>query len=87
MRDDAIHSQVLSRSTFWSDLGTYKSLSLVEDYVNSIEATQLIHVLIPELVAVEKGFVDVEYMAKIIRGYPKCLYRDYLLGWLEKRGF
>ena len=84
MKKDSVTSQLLSRSTFWSDLGTYDSISAVEDYVNSIESSQMDHVLIPELVAVEKNLVSVDEMNKTISKYPQSYYRNYLLNWLSK---
>lgn len=82
-RRHIVSSQVLSRSTFWSDLGTYQSISAVENYVKSIEDTQLNHVLVPELVAVENRLVGANQMISEVGNYPNSSYRDYLLAWLE----
>jgi glucose-1-phosphate thymidylyltransferase len=75
----------LGLSTFWSDLGTTTLMSKVEQYVNSIEQTQSLHVLVPELIAVEQGWVTHKAMVDWVIKQPDSSYREILLNRLTDR--
>lgn len=78
MKDEPVSSEVLSRATFWSDLGTFEALTSVDQYISSIEKTQSSHVLVPELIAVEEGLVSRNDMLLTASTYPASSYRRML---------
>jgi glucose-1-phosphate thymidylyltransferase len=78
----SLRAEELSISTFWSDLGTLDTLTLVDQYIRSIERTQSLHVLIPELIAVEQGWVTLEFMMQWLSGCPESSYRGIVLSRL-----
>jgi glucose-1-phosphate thymidylyltransferase len=86
IRDRAgLNAEKLSLSTFWSDLGTTSLISKVEQYVNSIEQTQSVHVLVPELIAVEQGWVTHETMVDWVAKQSDSSYREILVNRLTYR--
>lgn len=82
--ESSLMAEELSISTFWSDLGTLDTLTLVDQYVRSIERTQSLHVLIPELIAVEQGWVALEDMMTWLSKCPESSYREIVLSRLRQ---
>lgn len=82
---DGLQAEELSVSTFWSDLGNLDTLSHVDQYVRSIERTQSMHVLTPELIAVEQGFIDVKQMISWLETCPDSLYRETVVSRLKQK--
>lgn len=82
--DSSLMAEELSISTFWSDLGTLDTLTLVDQYIRSIEKTQSLHVLIPELIAVEQGWVPLEEMMIWLSKCPESSYREIVLSRLRQ---
>ena len=82
---DGLQAEELNMSTFWSDLGNLDTLSHVDQYVRSIEKTQSMHVLTPELIAVEQGFVESNQMIRWLESCPNSLYREMVLSRLKQK--
>lgn len=82
---DGLQAEELSMSTFWSDLGNLDTLSHVDQYVRSIEKTQSMHVLTPELIAVEQGFVGINQMISWLESCPDSVYRETVLSRLKQK--
>ena len=82
---DGLQAEELNMSTFWSDLGNLDTLSHVDQYVRSIEKTQSMHVLTPELIAVEQGFVEISQMIVWLESCPDSLYREMVLSRLKQK--
>jgi glucose-1-phosphate thymidylyltransferase len=69
----------LSRGFAWLDAGTSSSLHEASAYVQTIEKRQGIKMGCPEESAFQRGFLSLGQLEDIVRGMPKCEYRDYLV--------
>ena len=76
--DSNLRAERLSKSTFWSDLGTLSSIDFVDGYVRAVESTQSMHVLVPELIAVEQGMVSIKEMRDWLYLQPDSGYKQML---------
>ena len=83
--DSPVRIVELPRSTYWSDLGDTETLHHTQNFVNSIEATQLNSVLIPEVIAYRNNWLTREQIARTFKDYPGKSYKELID--LELGGF
>ena len=68
----------LERGIAWLDTGTHMSLLEASHFIGTLEARQGLKIACLEEIALRKGFIDRDKMAKVIAETPKSSYRDYL---------
>jgi glucose-1-phosphate thymidylyltransferase len=78
LRRGELQVEKLGRGIAWLDTGTHMSLLEASHFIGTIEARQGTKIACLEEVALRKGFIDREKMAKIILDIPRSSYRDYL---------
>jgi glucose-1-phosphate thymidylyltransferase len=78
LRRGELRVEKLGRGIAWLDTGTHMSLLEASHFIGTIEARQGTKIACLEEIALRKGFIDREKMAKIILDIPRSSYRDYL---------
>lgn len=78
LRSGELQVEKLGRGIAWLDTGTHMSLLEASHFIGTIEARQGTKIACLEEIALRKGFIDKEKMAKIILDIPRSSYRDYL---------
>src|SRR5205823_5752202 len=68
----------LGRGVAWLDMGTPENLLSSSQFVQTIENRQGLKIACVEEIAVLKGFIDLEGLAKTIKTYPNSEYKTYL---------
>lgn len=68
----------LGRGIAWLDSGTHASLLEAANFVATIERRQGIKIACLEEIALDRGFVTHDAMAKLVASMPKSEYREYL---------
>lgn len=74
----------LGRGIAWLDSGTHASLLEAANFVATIERRQGIKIACLEEIALDRGFVTHDAMAKLVASMPKSEYREYLEGVLAE---
>lgn len=75
----------LPRSTYWSDLGDAEALNQAQNFITSIETTQMTSVLIPEIIALGNNWVTRESLLEAFDGFPGRAYKKIID--MELNGF
>tara|TARA_Y100000310_G_scaffold265728_1_gene276928 strand:+ start:2484 stop:3350 length:867 start_codon:yes stop_codon:yes gene_type:complete len=78
LRDDTLNVFKLPRGTVWLDAGTSSSLFDSSAYVQAIEKRQGIKIGCPEEATYNQGNINKTQLRKLIKGLPKCEYKNYL---------
>ena len=73
-----LHVELLGRGVAWLDTGTHKSLLDAGAFIETIESRQGLKVACLEEIAYSEEFISKEQFSKLIYGYPKNDYRNYL---------
>lgn len=68
----------LPRSTYWSDLGDAEALNQAQNFITSIETTQMTSVLIPEIIALGNNWVTRETLLEAFHGFPGRAYKKII---------
>lgn len=74
----------LGRGIAWLDGGTPDALAEATSYIRAIEARQGLRAACPEEIAFRRGFIDRPGFAAAIEALPRCDYRSYLEGVLDR---
>jgi len=77
-----LHVTQLARGTAWLDAGTFDSLLQASQYVQTLEARQKFKIACPEEVAWRRGFITIDQMVALGRGFANP-YGDYLLSLVD----
>ncbi len=75
----------LGRGFAWLDTGTHDSLLQAAQFVQTVEARQGLKIACPEEIALHKGFIDAEQVARLAEPLKKNSYGQYLLSLLRER--
>ncbi|MCF6177318.1 MAG: glucose-1-phosphate thymidylyltransferase RfbA [Victivallaceae bacterium] len=78
LEQNKLDVQVMSRGTAWLDTGTHASLLDASNYVAMMERRQGLKIACLEEIALRKGWINMEQLEKLIAGYGKSSYADYL---------
>jgi glucose-1-phosphate thymidylyltransferase len=78
LEQNKLDVQVMSRGTAWLDTGTHTSLLDASNYVAMMERRQGLKIACLEEIALRKGWINMEQLEKLIAGYGKSSYADYL---------
>lgn len=73
----ALNLEVLGRGFAWLDTGTHESLIQAGEFVRTIEQRQGLRVGCIEEIALSKGWIDTDQLARLAAG-SKSAYADYL---------
>lgn len=68
----------LERGSAWLDTGTHESMLQASNFVHSLQANQHIELACLEDVALKKGWIRAEDLARVLEHKPKNSYYDYL---------
>ncbi|MBK5267924.1 MAG: glucose-1-phosphate thymidylyltransferase, partial [Acidimicrobiia bacterium] len=73
-----LHVQLFDRGVAWLDSGTHDSLLEAANFIATIEHRQGIKIACLEEIALERGYVDVDHVARVVSEMPNSGYRAYL---------
>jgi glucose-1-phosphate thymidylyltransferase len=76
----------LGRGIAWLDSGTHASLLEASNFIATIERRQGIKIACLEEIALSRGFVGVDDLARVVSAMPNSEYRDYLETVLAEDG-
>ena len=76
----------MGRGFAWLDAGTHDSLLESSSFIQSLEVRQGLKIACLEEIALEKGWLSAEQVARIVESYGKSSYGLYLKSILEERG-
>jgi glucose-1-phosphate thymidylyltransferase len=83
LRLGGLHVEILSRGVAWLDTGTHTSLLEASHFIGTLEVRQGLKIACLEEVAFRKGFIDEEWLEKVVYETPKSSYRDYLENFMK----
>jgi glucose-1-phosphate thymidylyltransferase len=86
LRRDELMVEKLGRGIAWLDTGTHQSLLEASHFIGTLEARQGLKIGCLEEIALRKGYVDPDFMEKVIAETPRSGYRDYLVRVLNEIG-
>jgi|SRR5579871_379935 len=78
--------EILSRGYAWLDTGTHESLMDASAYVRTIEERQGLKIACLEEIALYKGYVGVDKVARRAAALGKTAYADYLRRLIRENG-
>jgi glucose-1-phosphate thymidylyltransferase len=78
LRAGQLNVTPLGRGVAWLDAGTFDSLTSSSLFVQTLEQRQGLKIACIEEVALSKGFIDAQQLAKLADGYGNCDYGNYL---------
>jgi len=70
--------ELLGRGIAWLDTGTHESLLEAADFIHTIQLRQGLQIACLEEIAMLRGYIDLDHLAKYLADMPRCPYRDYL---------
>jgi glucose-1-phosphate thymidylyltransferase len=73
-----LHVQLFDRGVAWLDSGTHDSLLEAANFIATIEHRQGIKIACLEEIAMERGYVDADHVARVVAEMPNSGYRVYL---------
>jgi glucose-1-phosphate thymidylyltransferase len=76
----------LGRGIAWLDSGTHASLLEASNFIATIERRQGIKIACLEEIALNRGFVSVDDLARVVSAMPNSEYREYLETVLAEDG-
>jgi glucose-1-phosphate thymidylyltransferase len=76
----------MGRGFAWLDAGTHDSLLESSSFIQSLEVRQGLKIACLEEIALEKGWLSADEVARIVESYGKSSYGLYLKSILEERG-
>ncbi|NNF28697.1 MAG: glucose-1-phosphate thymidylyltransferase RfbA [Gemmatimonadetes bacterium] len=80
----ALRAQPLGRGIAWLDTGTPESLMAAGNFIRTVEERQGLKIACLEEIALSQGFISVEQVCRIAKGYADSTYGAYLRGLLEE---
>lgn len=80
-----LHVQLFDRGVAWLDSGTHDSLLEAANFIATIEHRQGIKIACLEEIALERGYVDVDHVARVVSEMPNSGYRAYLEALLAQQ--
>ena len=83
LENNKLNVELLGRGFAWLDTGTHKSLLQASGYVQTIEENQGIKIACLEEIALIKGFISKEQVAKNIEQFKNNEYYNYVKGLLK----
>lgn len=83
LEDNKLNVELLGRGFAWLDTGTHKSLLQASGYVQTIEENQGIKIACLEEIALIKGFITKEEVAKNVEHFKNNEYYNYVKGLLK----
>ena len=83
LENSKLNVELLGRGFAWLDTGTHKSLLQASGYVQTIEENQGIKIACLEEIALIKGFISKEQVAKNIENFRDNEYFNYVKGLLK----
>ncbi|AAU92411.1 MULTISPECIES: glucose-1-phosphate thymidylyltransferase RfbA [Methylococcus] len=78
-----LHIQKMGRGVAWLDTGTHDSLLQASNFIQTIEERQGLKICCPEEIALNKGWIDAEEVARLADGLGKSGYGAYLRRLIE----
>jgi glucose-1-phosphate thymidylyltransferase len=78
--------EMMGRGFAWLDAGTHDSLLESSSFIQSLEVRQGLKIACLEEIALEKGWLSADQVARIADAYGKSSYGGYLKAILEERG-
>jgi glucose-1-phosphate thymidylyltransferase len=85
MEEGSLQAVRLGRGVAWLDSGTHESLLEAANFIATIEHRQGVKIACLEEIALEKGYVSVSEMDKLLAEMPRSTYRDYVERIVEER--
>lgn len=86
LEQNQLHVERMGRGTAWLDSGTPDSLTDAASYVRALENRQGERISCPEVIALERGFINRDQLAALGRQLGKSGYGQYLLRVAEEYG-
>ncbi len=80
-----LNVELMGRGFAWLDTGTPDSLVDAASFVRTLELRQGVKISCPEEIAFDLGFIDAAQFERIIEGFGKSAYGQYLRSVLEER--
>lgn len=84
LQDGALKVIQLERGSAWLDTGTHESMLEASNFVHSLQANQHIELGCLEEIALQKGWILAEELARVLNSKPKNSYYDYLKRLIKK---
>lgn len=78
LEEDSLHVEIMGRGCAWLDTGTYDSLLVSSQFVQTIEQRQGLKIACIEEIALHQGFISQEQLIKIAENYPSSGYGNYV---------
>ncbi|MDF9391945.1 MULTISPECIES: glucose-1-phosphate thymidylyltransferase RfbA [Methylococcus] len=78
-----LHIQKMGRGVAWLDTGTHDSLLQASNFIQTIEERQGLKICCPEEIALNKGWIGVEDVARLADNLGKSGYGAYLRRLIE----
>jgi glucose-1-phosphate thymidylyltransferase len=78
LRRGELMVEKLGRGIAWLDTGTHQSLLEASHFIGTLEARQGLKIACLEEIALRKGYIDLDFMEKVVAETPRSGYRDYL---------
>lgn len=85
LKNERLKVELLGRGHAWLDTGTHVSLNEASAYIQTIEARQGLKVCVPEEIAWNKGWTDIETLRISAKRYSKSGYGCYLNSLIQER--
>lgn len=84
LQEGALKVIQLERGSAWLDTGTHESMLEASNFVHSLQANQHIELACLEEIALQKGWILAEDLARVLNSKPKNSYYDYLKRLIAK---
>lgn len=83
LRNKKLKVEYLGRGTAWLDTGTPDGMLGCASYVKTIEERQGFKIACLEEISYRRGFMTLDKILSLVKKYPNCSYKDYILQVLE----
>lgn len=85
LRDKNLHVELLGRGYCWFDTGTHDSLLAASQFVHAVQTRQGMLVACLEEIALQRGWIDAEQVARLAHTMKNNDYGRYLLDLVAQR--
>ena len=77
---------ILDRGVIWIDAGTTRNIIRASQIINIIENRTKFKIACLEEIALEKKYINLKQLKRLIKEIPDCEYKNYLENIIKKNG-